>query len=112
MMSGALLSGQHQSQAMSLALGAARRSAVSIVVLTAAMIWAGLRLLQCGQVELWLCDAQLVRFSLAVMVNRPARSGTSVKTCAVASASHFLTIGFEVQRAVWPPSTTPAMSRR
>src|SRR5690242_3976540 len=109
---GAAASGQPQSQAITSALGAARWTACSMVVLTSARISAVDRSLHRGQASLWPCEAQLVRFSDAVMVKTPARSGTAVKTWASESPSHLRTTGDDVQRVANEPSVTPSRSRR
>ena len=76
------------------------------------MMSASVRFLQCGQDCHCAMRAQFVRFSEAVMVNTPARSGTWRKTYARASLIQRRTAGCDVHRAVSSPSRTPAISGR
>src|SRR5687768_9111861 len=112
MASGAAASGQPQSQAMTLALGAAAWTADSTVALTSARMAAAVRSLHRGQALWLLWEAQLVKFSEAVMVKTPARSGILVKTWEREAASHSRTRGWEVQRAKCSPSWVPRSSAR
>src|SRR5688500_7372669 len=107
MMSGTSASRQPQSQAITLAFGEAAWTAFSMVALTSAMIAAAVRSLQRGQASWLWCEAQLVKFSEAVMVKTPPRSGTCLKTWEREAASQFRTAGLLVQRAKWSPSRTP-----
>src|SRR5688572_4438373 len=100
MICGAQSSGQPQSQARTLALGFARWTAEAMVVLTSAMMSAPGRSLQRGQ-DSWLkWEAQLVKFSEAVMVKTPARSGTFLKTCSREPESQRRTFSVEVHMAM------------
>jgi hypothetical protein len=58
----------------------------------------------------WPCDQQLVRFSDAVMVKNPPRSGSSRQRPAIASRNAARTAGALVQTAWNAPSWTPRQS--
>src|SRR5688500_1424234 len=110
MVSGAAASCHPQSHAITFALGLARWTPRSMTAFTSAMISAALRDLQVGQAAWLWWLAQLVKFSLAVMVKAPARPGTCLNTCSSESESHLRTSGCDVHIATWLPWRVPASS--
>ena len=91
--------GQPQSQQTTSACGSPAFTPSEIVRFTSATMSTTVRSLQRGQVFLPPRDAQLVRFSLIVIVNTPPRPGTCEKTDLRESRSQRRVSGHDVQRA-------------
>ena len=91
--------GQPQSQHTTSAFGSPAFTPSEIVRFTSATMSTTVRSLQRGQVFLPPRDAQLVRFSLIVIVNTPPRPGTCEKTDLRESRSQRRVSGHDVQRA-------------
>ena len=96
--------GQPQSQHTTSASGFPAFTPSLIVRLTSATMSATVRSLQRGHVSFPQRDAQLVRFSLIVIVNTPPRPGTCANTDFSASRSQRRVSGHDVQRAYPRPS--------